>query len=71
MSKVTNSTILESLKKEKEIILEKIGISPRHPHRKQSQDDNSSSISYSEVEDMEDSKESDTTRNAREQIARL
>lgn len=61
-------TIVDNLKKDKEIILDKIGLSPRPDHISKRKE--SSSIEYDEIE-MEESNESETTRYAREQINRL
>lgn len=56
------SQILDGLKKEKEIIIEKIGVSPRGDNRRRKE---SSSMDYEEIEE-ELSNESDNTKNARD-----
>jgi hypothetical protein len=63
---------MEGLKKGKDMIIQKIGISPRTSHMIDQSDKfkESDSLSYREIED-EISGESDRTKNARDQITRL
>lgn len=63
---------MDGLKKDKELILHKIGISPRAHHLIDQSDKlkDSTSLSYREIED-DISGESDRTKNARDQITRL
>jgi len=60
--------MIESLKKDKDLILHQIGVSPRS--RDHHLIDGSSSLSYREIED-DASGESDRMKNARDQISRL
>ena len=62
---------MDGLKREKEMIFQQIGVSPRHTavdHSGKFKD--SSSLSYREIED-ELSGESDRVKNARDQINQL
>jgi hypothetical protein len=61
--------MIDGLKHEKDLIINKIGMSPRIQHDSVKINE-SSSLSYREIED-DLSGESDRTKNARDQIRRM
>lgn len=68
-------TIMDNLVRDKEAIIDKIGVSPRQQHRRESvgasrSKDESSSLDYLEVEE-EQSDESQNTKYVRDQISRF